>query len=82
MVMIDYDYDTETDVFNFDAVHYSAALAAAEWEITFPLEKVGKKMMVVFLDVFGNEAREVIEEETFTDKAAEKPKKTKKATKK
>lgn len=82
MIMIDYDYDTETDVFNFDAVHYSAALAAAGWEIAFPLEKVGNKMMVVFLDLFGNEAREIIEAETFADKKIEKPKKTKKAAKK
>lgn len=83
MVMIDYDYDTESDVFNFDAVYYSAALSEANWEINFPLEKVGRKMMVVFLDIYGNEAREIIEgDKLVADTQLEKPNKTRKATKK
>lgn len=57
-------------------------MAEAGWEITFPPEKVGKKMMVVFIDIFGNEAREIIEGETFGEKQSDKPKKARKTAKK
>jgi len=57
-------------------------LAEAGWEINFPPEKVGKKMMVVFIDIFGNEAREIIEGETFGEKQSDKPKKARKTAKK
>jgi len=59
MVMLDYDYDTESDVFDLDAVFYAEAIQKAGWE-RFPLESVGKQLMAVFVDIYGNEAREVI----------------------
>ena len=87
MVMLDYDFDAESDVFDLDAVFYAEAIEKADWEVRFPLESVGKQLMAVFVDIYGNEAREVIPASKFRvrgTKAAAKPvKKTvKKAVKK
>jgi site-specific DNA-methyltransferase (adenine-specific)/adenine-specific DNA-methyltransferase len=58
MVMLDYDYDGE--VFDQDAVFFADAIEKAGWEVRFPVESVGKHVMAVFVDMYGNEAREVI----------------------
>lgn len=60
MVMLDYDFDPESDVFDLDAVFYAEAIQTGGWEVRFPLESIGKQVMVVFVDIYGNEAREVI----------------------
>lgn len=60
MVMLDYDFDKDSDVFDLDAVFYAEAIQKADWEVRFPLESVGKQVMAVFVDIYGNEAREVI----------------------
>ena len=76
MVMLDYDFDTESDVFDLDAVFYAEAIQRADWEVRFPLESVGKQIMAVFVDIYGNEAREVIPASKFglgETKAAAKP---------
>jgi site-specific DNA-methyltransferase (adenine-specific)/adenine-specific DNA-methyltransferase len=76
MVMLDFDFDSESDVFDLDAVFYAEAIENAGWEVRFPLESVGEKIMVVFVDIYGNEAREVIPAGTFgvgKAKAATKP---------
>ena len=76
MVMLDYDFDAESDVFDLDAVFYAEAIQKADWELRFPLESVGKQLMAVFVDIYGNEAREVIPAAKFglgAAKAAAKP---------
>jgi site-specific DNA-methyltransferase (adenine-specific)/adenine-specific DNA-methyltransferase len=60
MVMLDYDFDSESDVFAFDAVFYAEGIEKANWEVRFPVEAVGNQVMAVFVDIYGNEAREVI----------------------
>ncbi len=60
MVMLDYDFDSGTDVFAFDAVFYAEAIEKAGWEVRFPVEAIGNQVMAVFVDIYGNEAREVI----------------------
>jgi site-specific DNA-methyltransferase (adenine-specific)/adenine-specific DNA-methyltransferase len=75
MVMLDYDFDSETDVFAFDAVYYAEAIEQANWEVRFPLEFVGAQVMVVFIDIYGNEAREVIPGKTFGLREAKPAKK-------
>lgn len=60
MLMLDYDYKSDSDVFDFDAVFYADAIEKAGWEIRFPLESIGSQVMAVFVDIYGNEAREVI----------------------
>ncbi|WP_207744485.1 site-specific DNA-methyltransferase [Desulfallas sp. Bu1-1] len=63
MVMLDYDYDDE--VFDLDVVFFADAIEKAGWEVRFPLEPLGKQVMAVFIDIYGNEAREVIPSERF-----------------
>jgi site-specific DNA-methyltransferase (adenine-specific)/adenine-specific DNA-methyltransferase len=58
MVMLDYNY--EADVFNLDAVFYAEAIEKAGWEVRFPVESLGRQVMAVFVDIYGNEARELI----------------------
>ncbi len=70
MVMLDYDYDGE--VFDLDAVFYADALAKADWEVRFPLESLGAKLMAVFIDIYGNEARVVLDADEFGVKAGKK----------
>lgn len=60
MVMLDYDFDAESDVFSFDSVFFAEGIEQAGWEVRFPVESVGKQVMAVFVDIYGNEAREVI----------------------
>lgn len=60
MVMMDYDFDSDSDVFDMDAVFYADAIEKAGWELRFPLGSIGKQVMAVFVDIYGNEAREVI----------------------
>jgi len=85
MVMLDYDFDSESDVFAFDAVFYSEAIEEASWEVRFPVEAIGNQVMAVFVDIYGNEAREVIPASRFgvgKAKAAAKPAKNTKRTRK
>jgi DNA modification methylase len=58
MLMLDFDYDGA--VFDLDAVFYAHQLHADDWQAWFPLETIGENMMVVFIDIYGNEAREII----------------------
>jgi site-specific DNA-methyltransferase (adenine-specific) len=60
MVMLDYDFDDASDVFDLDAVFYAEAIEKCDWEIRFQVEAIGKQVMAVFVDIYGNEAREVI----------------------
>lgn len=60
MVMLDYDYDAEGDVFDLDDVYYAGTIEAAGWQVRFPASRLGAQAMAVFLDIYGNEARVVI----------------------
>ena len=57
MVMVDYDYDGK--VFNFDDVFYAEDLKKQGYEIHFDSNKLNGQMMVIYIDIFGNEKREV-----------------------
>lgn len=72
-VMLDYDYDGE--VFDLDVVFYADALSNADWEVHFPLESLGAKMMAVFIDIYGNEARVLLEASEFGIKTGKKARK-------
>jgi len=65
MVMLDYSFDSESAVFALDAVFYADAIAQANWVIHFPVDKIGSQIMAVFVDIYGNEAREVIPDRIF-----------------
>lgn len=69
MVMLDYNYDIESDVFDLDEVFYAGDIEEKGWKVNFPIDKlIGQKVMVVFVDIYGNEARVVIPTEAFTGK--------------
>jgi DNA modification methylase len=58
MLMLDLDYDGE--IFEMDEFRLAQDLKSSEWEITVPASSVGKQVMAVFIDIFGNESRVVI----------------------
>lgn len=58
MLMMDFNYDGK--VFDLDSVYYAHQLEADEWQAWFPIEKIGKNVMAVFIDIYGNEARDLI----------------------
>jgi site-specific DNA-methyltransferase (adenine-specific)/adenine-specific DNA-methyltransferase len=68
MVMVDYDFDDKAKVFDLDAVFYAEAMAKQNWEVRFPLENLGEKVMAAFIDIYGNEARVVIDAKGFGGK--------------
>jgi site-specific DNA-methyltransferase (adenine-specific)/adenine-specific DNA-methyltransferase len=57
MVMLDYDFDGE--VFNLDQVFFAEELKENGYEVRFSEERVRGKIMIVYIDIFGNEKREV-----------------------
>lgn len=63
MLMLDFDYNGE--VFDLDAVFYAHQLEAEDWQAWFPAESVDANVMAVFIDIYGNEAREIIPREKF-----------------
>jgi site-specific DNA-methyltransferase (adenine-specific)/adenine-specific DNA-methyltransferase len=57
MVMVDYNYDEE--IFDFDDVFYAEDIKKQKWEVRFEANKIGRQMMIIYIDIFGNEKREV-----------------------
>jgi len=56
MVMLDYDFDGE--VFDLDEVFYAEDLKKNDYEVRFAENKVKEQIMVIYIDIFGNEKRE------------------------
>ncbi|MBU4583108.1 MAG: site-specific DNA-methyltransferase [Proteobacteria bacterium] len=65
MVMLDYSFNTDSDIFNLSAVFYAGDIEKADWEVRFPIESLGDNVMAVFVDIYGNEARELIPADRF-----------------
>jgi len=57
MVMIDYDYNGE--YFDMDDNWFASDLEKNNYEIRFPVEKLTDRMMIIYMDVFGNERKEI-----------------------
>lgn len=57
MVMLDYEFDG--DVFDLDEVFYAEEFKKNGYEVRFAEEKVKGKIMAIYMDIFGNEKREV-----------------------
>jgi len=66
MVMVDYNYNGE--VFDFDDVFYAEDLKKNEWEVRFDADKIAGQMMIIYIDIFGNEKREVKRLEDFKER--------------
>lgn len=67
MVMVDFEYNGK--VFDLDKVFYADALKSNSWKIEFSLKDVTGDVMLVFLDIYGNESRMIIEQKKLTGKA-------------
>ncbi len=57
MVMVDFDYDGE--IFNLDKVYYASDIEKNGWEVHLPVESIKNQMMIIYLDIYGNEYREI-----------------------
>ena len=80
MLMLDFDYNGE--VFDLDAVFYAQQLQADDWQARFPVESLGANVMAVFIDIYGNEAQEIIPCDKFGSPPKSATAKTKKNLKK
>ena len=69
MVMLDYDFNGE--VFDLDEVFYAEELKKNGYEVHFTEDKVKKQVMIIYIDIFGNEKREV---KTLSDFSAKRKK--------
>jgi len=56
MVMIDHDYNGE--YFDMDEKWFASELASCGYEVRLDPSKAGEKMMIVYMDVYGNERKE------------------------
>jgi DNA modification methylase len=82
MVMLDFNYDEGAKVFDLDEIHYASDIAMDDWKVRFLKNRIGKKMMAVFLDTYGNEARVLIDEAEFGKGVARDASKKKRGNKK
>lgn len=57
MIMIDFDYDGET--FQMDKYWFGSDIAKNDFKISF-YDEIGDKIMIIYLDIFGNEKKEVL----------------------
>jgi site-specific DNA-methyltransferase (adenine-specific)/adenine-specific DNA-methyltransferase len=57
MVMLDYSFDGE--VFDLDEVFYAESLKKNDYEVRFVEDNVEGQIMVIYIDIYGNEKREV-----------------------
>jgi DNA modification methylase len=67
MVLVDYDYPYDPTrkgkepppPFELDAVFYAGDIEAADWEVRLPLNALGNHVMLIYLDIYGNEYTEI-----------------------
>jgi len=66
MVMIDENYDGK--VFDMDYYFFGDEIAKNDFKVAFPKQKAGERIMIVYLDVLGNEKAEVKDIKDFKKK--------------
>ncbi len=57
MVMIDYDFNS--DYFDMDDKWFASDLEESNYELHFPVENLTDQMMIIYMDVWGNEKKEI-----------------------
>jgi site-specific DNA-methyltransferase (adenine-specific)/adenine-specific DNA-methyltransferase len=57
MIMVDFGYDGK--VFNLDKVFYASEIEKNDWKVFLPIEELKNQIMIIYLDIYGNEYREV-----------------------
>lgn len=66
IIMIDKDYNGS--YFNLTDFFFKDQIEKENWKVRIPVEGIGKKIMIIYLDVLGNEAIEVKSIEGFRDR--------------
>lgn len=64
MIMVDFSYDG--DVFNPDKVYYASDIEKNGWKVNLPVDAFEEQIMIIYLDIYGNEYREVKTLKDFT----------------
>jgi len=67
MVLVDYDYPYDparkgresAPPFQLDAVYYANDIESNDWEVHLPLDSLGEYVMLIYIDIYGNEYTEV-----------------------
>ena len=57
MLMMDFDYDGK--IFNLDKSFYASEIEKNGWKVLLSLEDIKKQIMIIYLDIYGNEYREI-----------------------
>lgn len=57
MIMVDYDFDG--DVFDIDQYWFAEDIAKNQYRVSLDPKKIKGKMMIIYMDIFGNEKREL-----------------------
>ena len=65
MIMVDFNYDGK--IFNLDKVYYASEIEKNGWKVFLPVEEIKGQMMIIYLDIYGNEYRENKTIEDFSD---------------
>ena len=65
MIMVDFNYDG--DIFNLDKVYYASEIEKNSWKVFLPVEEIKKQIMIIYLDIYGNEYREIKGIEDFSN---------------
>jgi len=63
MVMIDFNFDGK--VFDLDKTYFAEDIKKDKYQIKFDKKLFDKKMMIIYIDIFGNEKREIKELKDF-----------------
>lgn len=53
------DFDCNGRVFDFDDVLYPDAIKKQDWELRFDAYKIHDQIMIIYIDIFGIENKEV-----------------------
>jgi site-specific DNA-methyltransferase (adenine-specific)/adenine-specific DNA-methyltransferase len=67
MVLVDRDYNGE--YFNMTDFFFRKELEKEDWKTRIPDQSIGKRIMIIYLDIFGNERVEVRESEDFKQRS-------------
>lgn len=63
MVIIDYEYDSQS--FNFEQVLFAHEIKGNDYVITLDAKRLKTDCMIIWIDIFGNEKREIINLKNF-----------------
>lgn len=67
MVLVDYDYPHDprragnepSPPFELDEVFYAGDIEKTEWEVRMPFDRLGAYVMLIYVDIYGNEYTEI-----------------------